>query len=156
VRPFRFLGDAATRRPRSSTFVIVGLAPRLMPGDQTDPRSDPRSLTAAATDEKIAWVREAARDRFDSLELNTYPTGGPIVITDHARSEAQSRADRMAPADGHRGQRRRASRVTAHTFGSIAGLTQKVVDIRERFGISSFMLGDIDELAPVVGRLAGT
>ena len=44
-----------------------------------------------------------------------------------------------------------------HIFiGSISELTQKVVEIRERFGISSFMLGDIDELAPVVERLAGT
>jgi hypothetical protein len=44
-----------------------------------------------------------------------------------------------------------------HVFiGSIAGLAAKLVEVRERFGISSFMLGEIDELAPIVERLAGT
>ncbi len=32
----------------------------------------------------------------------------------------------------------------------------KLRELRERLGISSFMLGDIDALAPVVERLAGT
>jgi len=134
---------------------IVGLAPRLMPGDQTRPRPDPRSLTAAATAEKIGWVRAAAGDRFDQLELNTYPTGGPAVITNNARAEAQQRADRLAQLTG--------VEITAdelldspHVFiGSVDGLTQKVIELRERFGISSIMTGDIDDLAPVVERLAG-
>jgi len=52
---------------------IVGLAPRPMPGKRDEPAADPRSLTAAATDEKVGWVREAAGDRFDELELNAYP-----------------------------------------------------------------------------------
>jgi alkanesulfonate monooxygenase SsuD/methylene tetrahydromethanopterin reductase-like flavin-dependent oxidoreductase (luciferase family) len=30
------------------------------------------------------------------------------------------------------------------------------LSLRERLGISSFMLGGVDELAPVVERLAGT
>jgi alkanesulfonate monooxygenase SsuD/methylene tetrahydromethanopterin reductase-like flavin-dependent oxidoreductase (luciferase family) len=37
---------------------IIGLAPRLIQGDH--PRVDARSLTAAATEEKIRWIREAA------------------------------------------------------------------------------------------------
>jgi hypothetical protein len=32
-----------------------------------------RSFTAAATEEKIGWIREAAGERFDQLELNTLP-----------------------------------------------------------------------------------
>jgi probable F420-dependent oxidoreductase len=63
---------------------IVGLAPRPMPGQRSGAAADPRSLTAAATEEKIRWVREAAGDRFEALELNTYPTGGPVVVTDNA------------------------------------------------------------------------
>ena len=135
---------------------IVGLSPRLMPGDQRTPRADPRSVTAAATEEKIAWVRRAAGDRFDHLELNTYGSGGPAVITDNARPEAQAVADRLTQRSG--------IAITAdevlespHVYiGSVDGLTQKIIGLRERFGISSFMTGDIDELAPVVERLAGT
>ena len=38
-------------------------------------RSDPRSITVAATEEKLGWVRDAAGDRFDDLEINVYPSG---------------------------------------------------------------------------------
>jgi len=33
-------------------------------------------------------------------------------------------------------------------------LTEKILGMRERLGVSSIMTGDIDELAPVVERLA--
>jgi hypothetical protein len=43
-----------------------------------------------------------------------------------------------------------------HVFiGSIAGLTQKFVELRDRFGISSILLDEVAELAPVVESLAG-
>jgi hypothetical protein len=41
-------------------------------------------------------------------------------------------------------------------IGSIDGLAAKFQELRERFGISSIMTGDLDTLAPVVERLAGT
>jgi probable F420-dependent oxidoreductase len=132
----------------------VGLAPRPMPGQQ-GLGADPRSLTAAATDEKIQWIRAAAGDRFDQLELNCYPSGGPVVVTDDARAEAGERADRMRKLTGIEIS---ATEVleSPHIFiGSVEGLTQKFVELRERFGISSIMTGEIDELAPVVERLAG-
>ncbi len=134
---------------------IVGLAPRLMPGDQTAPKPDVPSLTAAATEEKIAWVREAAGDRFDQLELNSYPTAGQIVITNNARAEAQDRADRLRQLTG---VELTVDEVlgSPHVFiGSIDGLTQKFVELRERFGISSFTLDRIDDLVPIVESLAG-
>ncbi len=135
---------------------IVGLAPRLMPGDQAEPKPDPRSITIAATEEKIGWVRAAAGDRIDRLELNCYPTGGPIVITNRARAEATERADRLRHLTG--------VDITAdevldspHIFiGSVAQLADKFVMLRERLGISSFMVGDVRRMAPVVERLAGT
>jgi probable F420-dependent oxidoreductase len=132
---------------------IVGLAPRLIQGDT--PRVDARSLTAAATEEKIGWVREAAGDRFGELELNTYPTGGPMVVTSDPRAEARRRADRIREQTG--------TELTVeeildspHVFiGSIKDLIRKFTDLRERFGISSFLIDDLDALAPVVEELAG-
>ena len=44
-----------------------------------------------------------------------------------------------------------------HIFiGSVDGLVEKFRMLRERLGISSIMVGGIDELAPVVERLKGT
>ena len=124
-----------------------------MQGDP--PRADARSLTAAATEEKISWIREAAGDRFGELELNTYATGGPTVVTDDPRAEARRRADRLREQTG--------VELTVeeildspHVFiGSIKDLTRKFTDLRERFGISSFLIDDLDALAPVVEELAG-
>ena len=132
---------------------IIGLAPRIVQGDR--PRVDAWSLTAAATEEKIGWIREAAGDRFGELELNTYPSGGPTVVTANPRAEARRRADRIRAQTG--------VELTVeeildspHVFiGSIKDLTRKFADLRERFGISSFLIDDLDALAPVVEELAG-
>ena len=137
---------------------IVGLAPRTLPSAAGGPivRSDPRSITIAATEEKLGWVREAAGDRFGALELNVYPTGSAPQLTDHPRTAA---ADIL---DGIRARTGVELDVddyleSPHVFiGSVDGLVAKLRELRERLGISSFMLGDADTLAPVVERLAGT
>jgi hypothetical protein len=40
-------------------------------------------------------------------------------------------------------------------IGSLKDLTRKFADLRERFGISSFLIDDLDALAPVVEELTG-
>lgn len=117
---------------------IVGLAPR---------PNDPRSFTAAGTAEKIGWVREAAGDRFGTLEFNAYPSGGPVVITDDARGVAAERAQRL-------GLTVEEVLDSPHIYiGSVAGLTEKILGLRERFGISSVMLDDYAAAAPIIERL---
>jgi probable F420-dependent oxidoreductase len=134
---------------------IVGIAPRLSRGDQRQPLLDACSITAPATEEKIGWIRAAAGDRFDQLELNTYPTGGPVVVTDNARAEARERADRIRRQTGVELTEDEILE-SPHVFiGSVDGLTSKFVELRERFGISCVMVGEIEPLAPVVERLAG-
>jgi probable F420-dependent oxidoreductase len=132
---------------------IVGLAPRLVQGER--PRVDARSITAAAAEEKIGWIRAAAGDRFGDLELNTYPSGGPTVVTSDPLAEARRRADRIREQTG--------VELTSeeildspHVFiGSVDDLKRKFTDLRERFGISSFLIDDLDALTPVVEELAG-
>jgi probable F420-dependent oxidoreductase len=132
---------------------IIGLAPRLLPGDK--PRLDARSITAAATEEKISWIRAAAGDRFDELELNTYSASGPMVITDNVRAEAATRADQIRERTGIELSVDEILE-SPHVFiGSVKDLTRKFVELRERFGISSFLINDLDALAPVVEELAG-
>jgi hypothetical protein len=38
----------------------------------------------------------------------------------------------------------------------VDGLVAKLTELREGLGITSYMVGDVDTLAPVVERLAGT
>lgn len=133
---------------------IVGLAPRILPGDT--PRSDPWSLTLAAAEEKVGWVREAAGDRFDRLELNIYPSTAEIVVTDHALAEARKVADRLRGRSPYEITERELLESPHIFIGSVEGLVEKFRMLRERLGVSSIMVGGLDELAPVVERLKGT
>ena len=131
---------------------IVSLAPRI----QKDGRGDATSITFAATAEKIGWVREAAGDRFGDIELNIYPSMSDVIVTDHVRDEIRTATDRIRKRSGQ-DVSEDDLRDSPHVFiGSIDGLVEKFVALRERLGISSILLGGIDELAPVVARLAGT
>jgi len=131
---------------------IVGLAPRILPGRGTDPHS----LTVAATEEKIGWVRRTAGDRFERLVLNVYPSGWPVTVTDDPRAEARQVIDRLRSRSGIELTEDEVLD-SPHVFvGSLGGFAEKFAMLRERLGISSFMVGEVDALAPVVERLAGT
>jgi len=131
---------------------IVGLAPRILPVGG----ADPRSVTFEGTREKIGWVREAAGARFDGLELNAYPSITGVSVTDHPLREARELAERLVE--------RSSVPITAeelldspHIFiNSIDGFVAKFRRMRDELGISSIMVGEVEELAPVVERLAGT
>ena len=134
---------------------IVGLAPRPLAGAPASAGADPRSITVAGTREKIAWVREAAGARFDTLELNCYPSGGPAMITNDARGEAGRRAERMRAATGYDVAVDDVLASPHVWVGSVDALVEKCLGLREELGISSIMFDDIEGLAPVVERLAG-
>jgi probable F420-dependent oxidoreductase len=137
---------------------IVSLAPRTLAtaSDATVVRSDPRSITIAATEEKLAWVREAAGDRFDALELNVYPTGVSPRITDDPRGAAREVLDGIRAKTGVELDVDDYLASPNVFIGSVDGLVAKLQEQRERLGISSIMVGELDTLAPVVERLAGT
>jgi len=131
---------------------IVGLAPRILPGQGVDPAS----LTLAAAAEKVQWVRDSAGDRFDHLVFNVYPSAWPITITAEPRREAARVVEHLS---GRTAVDLTVDEVleSPHLFiGTVDGIVEKFRMLRERLGITSFMTGDMDELAPVVERLAGT
>jgi secreted protein with Ig-like and vWFA domain len=130
---------------------IVGLAPRILRTGL-----DTQSLTIEATREKIEWVRAAAGDRFDDIEFNTYPSGWPPVLTDDLSGEA---AKVIASLERRTGMTLTEQQVldSPHLFiGSTARLAEKFQQLREDLGITSFLLGEVGELQPVLEVLAGT
>jgi probable F420-dependent oxidoreductase len=130
---------------------IVGLAPRIGRGAKVDARS----LTLAAAQEKIDWVRAAAGDRFDSLEFNVYPSTWPVTVTDDLRGEARRVIDHLRSRTGVELTEDEVIESPHLFLGSIDRLVEKFEHLRAELGISSFMLGDIDDLAPMLERLAG-
>ena len=108
------------------------------------------SGTADATAEKVGWIRDAAGDRFDSLEIEigayfTFVGEGTAAI-----------AEGMAASFGFTPEQMRAH--PHGLFGSVDEVCDELVRRREAYGISYVTVGgDAREaFAPVVARLAGT
>ena len=131
---------------------IVGLAPRA----GREGRGDSASITWEATVEKVGWVRQAAGDRFTQLELNVYPSRVEPRITDDARAALRVAADEIAARLGERPDEADLRDSPHIWIGSLEELTAKALRLRAELGISSLMLGEVDELAPLVERLSGT
>jgi probable F420-dependent oxidoreductase len=131
---------------------IVGLAPRILPGGA----GDPSSITLEATREKIGWVRAAAGDRFDRLTFNVYPSQAGISITDAPLQEAREVAERLSERSGVRVTAEEMLDAPHIYINTVDGFVEKFQRLRSELGVSSFLVGDVDEMAPVVERLAGT
>jgi probable F420-dependent oxidoreductase len=106
--------------------------------------------TAERTDGKIAWVRDAAGDRFGDIELQVRVH--LVLATDDRAGTAEA----FGPGFGLSGPQALA---TPH---ALVGTTEQIADDllarRQRWGISyiGVSLDALDALAPVVSRLAGT
>ncbi|CAN5606942.1 LLM class F420-dependent oxidoreductase [soil metagenome] len=126
---------------------IVGLNPKL-PGGVIDAAAGP-DATAAATERKIGWVREAAGDRFADIELHTRIH--LAAVTDDRMGVAEALAVGF-------GLTVEESLATPHALvGSVDQIVEDLLERRERFGISSIglSLDALDAFAPVVARLEG-
>ena len=109
-----------------------------------------QSGTAERTARKLVWVREAAGDRFDDLELEigAYFT----VVTDRGAATAKG----MAGAFGITPEE---MAVHPHALiGSIAAICEELERRRAEYGISYVTVPDTaaDPFAPVAARLSGT
>jgi probable F420-dependent oxidoreductase len=103
-----------------------------------------------ATDRKLGWIRDAAGERFEQLELQ---------VRVHLAMVADDRdavLEELAPAFGLTpGQ---AAETPHALIGSVEQICDQLVERRERWGISYLGLSQdqLDDFAPVVARLAGT
>jgi probable F420-dependent oxidoreductase len=131
---------------------IVGRAPRILPQGG----ADPASITFDGTLEKIGWVREAAGDRFDALELNVYPSITGVSITDSPLAEAAELAERLTERSGRPVAAEDLLDAPHVYINSVDGFVEKFTRLRDELGITSIMVGAVGELDAVVERLAGT
>ncbi len=126
---------------------IVGLNPKL-PNGVIDAAAGPDS-TAAATERKLGWVRAAAGDRFDQIELHTRIH--LAVVTDDRAGMAETLAAGF-------GMSVEESLDTPHALcGTVDQIVDDLLERRERWGISSIglSLDAMDTFAPVVAALDG-
>jgi len=128
---------------------IVGINANLQHGTPEHPDTV-RSLSAAATDEKVARLREAAGDRFDDLEIQTL-TGFVHVTDDRTAIASEMAAAFDVDTDV-------ALETPAALVGTIDEMCTELEARRERWQMSYVVVPEefSDVFAPVVARLAGT
>lgn len=127
---------------------IVGINPTI-PNGAVDADAA-RSGTAAETDRKVAWVREAAGDRFAEIELNALQFA-TIVTDDRAGTiEVMAPLFGIAPDD--------VADYPHALIGTVDEICDDLEARRERWGFSYVVVqGDsFQPFAPVVERLAGS
>lgn len=105
---------------------------------------------AEATDEKLAWIKEAAGDRIDQIELSVYIFFASITDDREAVAGALMRGLGYELEDVLQ---------TPHfLIGTVDQVVESLRERRERYGTSFVILpGNVaEDFAPVVERLSGT
>jgi probable F420-dependent oxidoreductase len=99
--------------------------------------------------QKLAWIREAAGDRFSAIELNTLVQA--VVITDNPRTAA-------APLAKEYGMEvDQVFETPLVLIGSVDQIAEALQQRRERFGLSYITVfeKDLENLGKVIKRLGG-
>ena len=126
---------------------VVGVNTNLASGEKGDDLAS--SATFDHYDRCLAWVRDAAGERFSSLELQIAAVA--VMIVDSRRAATQ-----IASMLGLGGET--ALDLPIVLIGTVDELCERLIERRERWGFSNVVVpGEAAEtFAPVVARLAGT
>lgn len=125
---------------------IIGVNPELSSG--TAGAEAAKTAVASRYLERIGWIREAAGARFDDIELQVLCQAEMVVPN---RDETYAA---IAPMFGITPEE--ASAMPIVLCGTVEQICDDLIERRERFGFSYIVVHELDALAPVVARLAGT
>jgi probable F420-dependent oxidoreductase len=127
---------------------IIGINANLQAGTDSAPEVA-QSMTPAATDQKVQWVRDAAGDRYDDLELQALV--GFVYVSD----DAQGMLEGIANAFGVTVEEARVA--PPCLVGSEDDIVASLEERRERWQMTYHVIEDsaIETFAPIVARLAG-
>ncbi len=127
---------------------IIGVNPSLASG--TVDAATIAGTSPEAYRERIGWIRQAAGERFDDLELQSL-----VFLAQIGRPQAVI-AEEMSALMGYSAEQ------VATSSTVLIGTEDEIVETlerrREELGFSYWVLhrGDVEAFAPVVARLAGT
>ena len=147
--PPLLIGAGAPRMLRwaGANADIVGVNPSIHSGEiDADAARDAQS---DRIDQKVAWVREGAGDRFDDLELNAWLA--VAVVTD----DAAGTAELLAPAFGAEPDALLDSPMVA--VGTLSEIGEQFERRRDRWGYSYHVIPgpSAQEFGPLVAELTG-
>jgi probable F420-dependent oxidoreductase len=127
---------------------IVGVNPNV--GEGVVGPEAVKSMSADATEEKLGWVRDAAGDRFDAIEISI------LKFVTMVTNDRDAVAEKVG---GGMGMDAATILASPHTLvGSAEQIAEELIEQRERWQGSYVTVQSdaIDSFAPVVAALAGT
>lgn len=113
---------------------------------------DPLKRSPEAMTAKIQWIRQAAGERFEQIELST-------VIAPILTSDRRQEAEHCARQHGwHAIRPEDVLEMPSIFIGSVEQITEQMEERRERYGFSYYIVSDanMEMCAPIVARLAGS
>lgn len=148
-RPPIFIGGGGPKMLRTAAQIadIVGINPNLSAG-VFDHRAGPDATLARART-KVGWIREAAGERFDDLELQVRVHIAAIT------NDPVGMAEMLAPPLGISAED---AMTSPHALcGSVDETIDRLRSLREDLGVSYFTWGadSMVPMAPVVAKLTG-
>jgi probable F420-dependent oxidoreductase len=141
---------------------VIRLAAREADIVGLDLRQDGASIAdafEARTDVRVGWIRDEAGDRAGELDLSVLRLLGDITITGQPVKAAAGVARRLMVRTGVTISPQDVLESPYSLIGSVPDLVEKLVRMRQRWGINSILVGWFDEprlrdLAPVLEQLA--
>jgi probable F420-dependent oxidoreductase len=126
---------------------IVGINPSIKGGAAG--ADSARDALPARIDQKVAWVREAAGDRYDDIEFTAWLAVAEIT------NDAVAMGERMSPRFSARADEVLQSPVIL--VGTEAEIADRLEERRARWGYSYFVVQgpSAEKFAPLVARLTG-
>ena len=127
---------------------IVGVNPNLRAGHVG--AETIATTTPGHYDKRIQWVREAAGDRFDQLDLQMLTFMVMIVPNRKETAEQLAPMFQLSPQE--------ALEVPLALVGTVDEICETLIERRDRWGFNYIVVheGELDAFAPVVAKLAGT
>ena len=124
---------------------IVGLTP----GFDAHGRVRVRQATETATAEKIGWIREAAGDRLERLEINLWLGDAGLVGSGNSLLGSVAAAARWAPTAVYGSP--------YVLYGTLASTREQLLRRRDKLGISYYTVPShaMESMAPLVEAMAG-
>jgi len=127
---------------------IVGIIPRGMVEPGSLQRIDLADMGSTSVAQKVAWIREAAAERFQDLELNLFIMD--MALTGPRGDGADQLAHRFALS------REQVGEIPHLLAGTVDQISEQLREAREEYGISYLALFEehMEQFAPIVAHLA--
>ena len=128
---------------------IIGILPKALTNETIS--EDPAERFAESIAQKVEWIRQAAGERFDELELSM------LISVEIAHDQHQKAEQILLKRGWNDITAEQVLEMPSMLIGSIDQIAEKIQVLREKYAFSYFVISDkcLETFAPIVTQLTG-